>query len=54
MKIVINSHDKSDVALNHLLESMKSCEEYNEYEIIIVIGGYYTNTNCYEMSRNEI
>ena len=53
MKIVINSHDKSDVALNHLLESMKSCEEYNEYEIIIVIGGYYSNTNCYEMSRNE-
>lgn len=53
MKIVINSNDKGDVALNHLLESMKSCEEYNEYEVIIVIGGYYTNSNCYEISRNE-
>ena len=53
MKIVINSHDKGDIALNHLLESMKLCEEYNEYEIIIVIGGYYANTNCYEISRHE-
>ena len=53
MKIVINSHDKSNVALTHLLESMKMCEEYNEYEIIIVIGGYYANTNCYEISQHE-
>uniref|UniRef100_A0A6C0F166 Glycosyltransferase n=1 Tax=viral metagenome TaxID=1070528 RepID=A0A6C0F166_9ZZZZ len=53
MKIVINSNDKGNVALNHLLESMKSCEEYNEYEIIIVIGGYYANTDCYDISQHE-
>jgi hypothetical protein len=52
MKIVINSHNKSNIALTHLLESMKICEEYNEYEIIIMIGGYYTNTE-YEISQNE-
>jgi len=53
MKIVINSNDKGVIALNHLLESMKLCEEFNEYEIIIVIGGYYANTNCYDISRHE-
>jgi len=37
MKIVINSHINSCIALNHLLESLDDCE----YEIIIVIGGYY-------------
>jgi hypothetical protein len=43
MKIVINSHNKSNIALNHLLESMKKQKEYNEFNIIIVIGGYYNN-----------
>ena len=53
MKIVINSNDRGAIALNHLLESMKLCEEYNEYQIIVVIGGYYSNTNCYEISHHE-
>jgi hypothetical protein len=52
MKIVINSHDKSSIALNHLLESMKLCEEYNNYEMIIIIGGYYNLTD-YEFLKNE-
>lgn len=43
MKIVINSHNKSNIALNHLLESMKKQKEYNEFNIIIAIGGYYDN-----------
>lgn len=41
MKIVINSHIKSDIALNHLLESMRSCKEFKDFEVIIFIGGYY-------------
>lgn len=41
MKIVINSHNKSQIALNHLLESMKKHEDFNTYDVIIAIGGYY-------------
>ena len=52
MKIVINSHIKSDIALNHLLSSMKICDEYNEYDIIIIIGGYY-DINKYKISKNK-
>jgi len=46
MKIVINSHINSGIALNHLLESLDDCE----YEIIIVIGGYFDlkNYNIYK------
>lgn len=43
MKIVINSHINSMIALNHLLESMKLYKEFNEYDVLIFIGGYYTN-----------
>ena len=43
MKIVINSHIKSNIALEHLLESLKN-KEIN-YEIIVIIGGYYNNVD---------
>jgi len=52
MKIVINSHAKSDIALKHLIESMQLCKEYSQYEIIVAIGGYYSIKN-YEISKNE-
>jgi len=52
MKIVINSHNKSSIALDHLLESMRLHKEFNTIEIIIVIGGFYENTN-YVISKNE-
>jgi hypothetical protein len=50
MKIVINSHINGTIALDHLLESMKLYKEFNEYEIIIIIGGYYKNNN-YEIKK---
>jgi len=50
MKIVINSHNKSNIALDHLLQSMKLYEEYNDYEIIVIIGGYY-DYNDYEIKK---
>jgi hypothetical protein len=50
MKIVINSHIKATIALNHLLESMKALEEFPNYEIIIMIGGYY-HINNYEIEK---
>ena len=43
MKIVINTHVKGSIALNHLLDSMRKQKEFNEYEILIVIGGYYNH-----------
>ena len=51
MKIVINSHTKSNIPLTHLLESMKLYDDFNEFEIIIVIGGYYKNYD-YEILRD--
>jgi hypothetical protein len=50
MKIVINSNINGTIALDHLLESMKLYKEFNEYEIIIIIGGYYKNNN-YEIKK---
>ena len=50
MKIVINSHIKSNIALQHLLESLK--ENENDIKIIVVIGGYY-NLNNYEIIENK-
>jgi hypothetical protein len=43
IKIVINSHKKSTIALNHLLESMKSNSDFLSFQHIIFIGGYYEN-----------
>jgi hypothetical protein len=51
-KIVINSHINGNVALNHLLESMKIHKEYYDYEIIVIIGGHYNNPD-YEILQNE-
>lgn len=52
MKIVINSHINGNIALNHLLESMKTYEEFHDYEIIIIIGGYYDNPDS-EIVKTE-
>ena len=52
MKIVINSHINGTIALDHLLESMKLYKDFNDYEIIIVIGGYYKN-NDYEIKKEQ-
>jgi len=43
IKIVINSHNKSTIALNHLLESMKNHPDFLKFEHIIFVGGYYDN-----------
>jgi putative cell wall-binding protein len=52
MKFVINSHINSTIALNHLLESMKQCEEFKNQDIIVVIGGYYNNKD-YEIIKED-
>lgn len=52
MKIVINTYYKNTIALNHLLESMQQCEEYNNYEIIVISGGFY-NLDNYEIKKNN-
>jgi hypothetical protein len=51
MKIVINSHTKSNIALQHLLESFKE-NNINYCDVIVVIGGYY-NLDNYEIIKNE-
>ena len=51
MKIVINSHSKSNIALQHLLDSLKE-NDINYCEIIVVIGGYY-NLNNYEITKDK-
>jgi hypothetical protein len=50
MKIVINSHVKSNIALQHLLESLKE-NDINYCDVIIVIGGYY-KLNNYRIIKN--
>ena len=56
MKIVINSHIKGAIALNHLLESINYVRENNDkdkkYDIIIVIGGYYS-LEKYEIEKQD-
>jgi len=52
MKIVINSHIKNDIALQHLLDSMKILPEFNNFEHFIIIGGYY-HINNYEITKNK-
>jgi len=51
MKIVINSHIKSNIALQHLLESIKE-NDINYCDIIIIIGGYY-NLENYEIIKDK-
>ena len=41
MKIVINSHVNGWRALSHLLESMRMYEGFNDFQFIVIIGGYY-------------
>jgi len=52
MKIVINSHKNSSIALNHLLESIKACKDYKTYSFIIVIGGFF-ELNDYEILSED-
>ena len=52
MKIVINSHNKSIIALNHLLDSMRNQDNFKDFNIIIVIGGYYNNED-YIIKKDE-
>ena len=51
MKIVINSHSKSNIALQHLLESLKE-NDINYCDIIVVIGGHYCLSN-YEITKEK-
>ena len=44
MKIVINSYTKFNIALQHLLESLKE-NNINYSDVIVVIGGYYNLDN---------
>jgi len=52
MKILINSHKKSSIALNHLLDSMKIHDEFKNFEIIICIGGFNENSD-YKITVND-
>ena len=53
MKIVINSHRKSDIALNHLLRSMQQQKEFAEFQTIIVVGGFYENEEEYVVETTD-
>ena len=44
MKIIINSHIKSNISLQHLLEGLKE-NDINTFSVIVVIGGYYNLDN---------
>ena len=52
MYIVINSNKNFTTALEYLLQSLKKCKEYNNYNIIVCIGGYYELDN-YLITRDE-
>lgn len=43
MKIVVNSHKRSELALAHVLDSMKHNPDFLDYEILVVVGGHYEN-----------
>ena len=45
IKIIINSNINGTIALNHLLDSLKILDDFNNFEIIICIGGYFENTD---------
>ena len=51
MKIIINSHIKSNISLQHLLEGLKE-NDINTFSVIVVIGGYY-NLDNYKIIENE-
>jgi len=52
MKIIINSHIKSNLALEHLLESLISIN--SSYEIIVIVGGYYNNIDYEIINKGKI
>ena len=52
MKIVINSHTKSNIALQHLLESLRENDIINYCDVIVVIGGHY-NLKNYEITKYD-
>jgi hypothetical protein len=54
MKILINSHNKSQKALNVLFQSMKQCVDFANFEFIVCIGGYYNLENYIVEKQNNI
>jgi hypothetical protein len=52
MKIVINSHIRSEKAITHLLKSMRANKDFYDFNIIIFIGGHY-NESGYNVNTNE-
>lgn len=51
MKVVINSHVKSTVALNHLLESFKK-HQFDVCDILVVIGGHH-ELDTYQINKEN-
>jgi len=51
MKVVINSHVKSTIALNHLLESFKKYQ-FDFCDILVVIGGHY-ELDTYQINKED-
>lgn len=43
MKILVNSHKNNTIALKCLLDSMKQSTGFEKYEIMVCIGGYYSD-----------
>jgi len=54
MKILINSHNKSQKALDALFQSMKKCENFKNFEIIVCIGGHYELENYITEKQENI
>jgi hypothetical protein len=50
MKIIINSHINGHIPLAHLLKSITSHPEFNDFEVIVFIGGLYNITD-YEINK---
>ena len=52
IRIVINSHKSSTVALDHLLESIKNADQHNTFEFIVVLGGFH-DLKDYKLSKEN-
>lgn len=52
MKIVINSFVNNKIQLQHLLGSLQRQDNYQDFEIIVCIGGFYDLEN-YTIEKNE-
>ena len=52
LKVVINSHKSNKIALEHLLQSMSQCDEFQSFCIIVCIGGYH-DLDTYDVSEAQ-